>query len=294
MIEIHGPWSDDAVGGTPWIAVAMTQWKVGRLLDWVRDRAARVIDEGANFELWEPEDVDKRRKVLATARATLLSEQRPAARIRAEATPMSPFSPGDILRYRSSSVREVALWAMRNQTYEGLNQNHDRHRVQLPPVDQLVAAEPVVLTAESGYRTIRLTTLWLPRPGTGPEWEVIANVPFPEGRRGIGSGLTYVEQSRSKRLQRLGSRRKWNIGGRQANATTPKLMRCNRSSILARLGLGCVRPGQVFQGKWLWTWRSRPDDCSTALGLAIQPRYGRKSSRCWMTTRASTRWQAPS
>ncbi len=33
---------------------------------------------------------------------------------------MSPFSPGDILRYRSSSGREVALGAMRNQTYEGL------------------------------------------------------------------------------------------------------------------------------------------------------------------------------
>ncbi len=24
-------------------------------------------------------------------------------------------------------------------------------------------------------------------------------------------------------------------------------------------------------GKWLWTWQSRPDDCSTALGLATTP-----------------------
>lgn len=209
LIDAYSEWFVDAPETTnAWLALALAQWKVGRLLDWVRDRAIRVIDEGADLQTWEDsEGIEKRRQVLSKTRAILLSEQRAPVRIRAEPKPMSPFLPGDILRYRSSSGREVAFWAMWNDTHEGLTspsvdtnfQLAMMGDLELPPVEEIVSGGPYVFTLEGGYRTTIQTTLWLPQQATGPGWDVIANVPFPDERRDRSHQITVVREPRSKR-----------------------------------------------------------------------------------------------
>jgi len=63
-----------------WLALAWTQWTVGRLDPRVKDTALRVIDDGLDLKRWENSPLRaKREKALAAARVKLLSPQ-PAAK----------------------------------------------------------------------------------------------------------------------------------------------------------------------------------------------------------------------
>ena len=65
-----------------WIALASTQWKLGRLEDRTREMALQVIDNGTDLARWDvPKDRVKREAVLAKTRAELLSAPPPAKRI---------------------------------------------------------------------------------------------------------------------------------------------------------------------------------------------------------------------
>lgn len=135
----------------------MAKRQTGRLLAWVRDRAVKAIDDGADLELWQ-DGIEVRSVVLGETRQILLSERPRPARIRGEPRPESPFAEGDVLRYRRGTGREVALWAMRNETRSGLAgatvstefQPVGLGDLHLPPLDQLLASEPLVLTASNG------------------------------------------------------------------------------------------------------------------------------------------------
>jgi len=63
-----------------WLALAWTQWTVGRLDPRVKDTALRVIDDRLDLKRWENSPLRaKREKALAAARVKLLSPQ-PAAK----------------------------------------------------------------------------------------------------------------------------------------------------------------------------------------------------------------------
>ena len=87
-----------------WIALAITQWKKGRLLPEVRDEALTCIDSGVDLLRWasEPEKVIRKRKdALEKAKQTLLSPMPPAKKI-----PMpswmkdDPWQLGDLISYK--------------------------------------------------------------------------------------------------------------------------------------------------------------------------------------------------
>ena len=61
-----------------WLALALSQWSTGRLLDSVRDVALEVIDDGSDLGRWNTEALrTAREKALARARSQLLSSEQP-------------------------------------------------------------------------------------------------------------------------------------------------------------------------------------------------------------------------
>jgi hypothetical protein len=194
---------------TAWIALALTQWKLGVLSEEVKDRAIRAIDDGADLSLWTDEgerQAAKRRRALAQARATLLSDQRAPVRVRPSPVSLSPFRPGDVLRVRSASGREVALWAVRNKTTPMLTQTN----VETDFVIAAIGSPTIGPVQEISVATIPLLRgpsahgVWLvlPQEATGEGWDLLGNVPFPADQAQslrIGFQAWWVKKPRSKR-----------------------------------------------------------------------------------------------
>lgn len=87
-----------------WIALAVTQWKKGRLLPQVRDTAVALIESGADLVRWESESpklLGKRKTELEKAKKTLLSTMPAAKKIPMPTWMKSdPWQKGDILSYK--------------------------------------------------------------------------------------------------------------------------------------------------------------------------------------------------
>jgi len=168
--------------GPAWMGLAVAQWKLGRLVDEVRDAALRAIETELAEPMFEGADRGRRQAVLLKTRDQLNSPPPPARRVRAERVAQSPFSPGDVVAYTTASGRRVALWAMFNKRHEGfVTVSVDTaFRLQalgdpeLPPLDEM-------LKPPAG----RIHQFFLDQPQDtgGPSWEVIANVPFPDPDR---------------------------------------------------------------------------------------------------------------
>jgi len=190
LVEL-GRIDDRAESRSGWIALAVTQWKTGRLLDWVRSRALEVIDAAPGEEWVHPKDVRRRRTVLERTRAQSVSPQRAPVRIRWERYAQSPFMPGDLLRFTCASGREVALWAITNKCHEGLTYVSINTVFQLiafgtPAVASpsvFIASDPVEFIPGGGSKQLAFV---MPQDAVGPHWEVIGNYPFPVERRVSG------------------------------------------------------------------------------------------------------------
>jgi len=103
-----------------WLALALTQWKTGRLLDDVGRTAIDVIDRGADLHRWEtPQLRSAREKVLAKTRSQLLSPQPEARKLPKRRRSETPFAPGDVVRYSHSEGCNFLFWVTRNQTDKG-------------------------------------------------------------------------------------------------------------------------------------------------------------------------------
>src|SRR6266852_9700551 len=73
--------SFDDLGATTafWLALALTQWKMGRLDPRAKAAALRIIDEGIDLQKWDGSKLrGKRAAALAKARETISSPQPPA------------------------------------------------------------------------------------------------------------------------------------------------------------------------------------------------------------------------
>ncbi|HEV7298266.1 MAG TPA: DUF4259 domain-containing protein [Tepidisphaeraceae bacterium] len=114
---------DDAV--VFWLALAATQWKFGRLLDTVRDRAVAIIDSGADLRRWNDHGrsgVNQRQKHLSKLREQLLGAQPKARKLKPLPKSSTDFRVGDVAAYRlddRTSVRfcVLHLWSDRGGTY---------------------------------------------------------------------------------------------------------------------------------------------------------------------------------
>jgi hypothetical protein len=131
-----------------WLALAVSQWKTGRLVDDVRDRALAVIDSGKGLDPWrDAADRSKRERVLAQTREQLWSEQPHPTRIRKRAKSATPFGPGDVLAYRHGDGYYVVFWVLSNFSDRGGEYNHtellDYASEQLPDLT-VVGSRPAL------------------------------------------------------------------------------------------------------------------------------------------------------
>ncbi|MHB1415333.1 MAG: hypothetical protein ACYC1C_08775 [Chloroflexota bacterium] len=117
LIADYQPDDDAELGDVFWLALAATQWRLGRLQSEVLRRALVVIDSGSNLRRWEDEadpwDAASRKKILERLRARLLSPQPPPRTVRKVFRQDTPFEVGDVIAYRLESGRQALLHVAR-------------------------------------------------------------------------------------------------------------------------------------------------------------------------------------
>jgi hypothetical protein len=102
-------------GKVAWLALALTQWRCGRLVTSVRDKALQIIAEGGDSQRWEnAADRRERIQVLQKAKRDLLSPQRPPVAIKTTHLSVTPYTEGDVLAYRHPSGYELACRVFEN------------------------------------------------------------------------------------------------------------------------------------------------------------------------------------
>src|SRR5262245_23045535 len=105
--------TDDADEGPVfWVALALTQHKLGRLEERVRREALRAIDEGLALDRWReagPAQLKARQAALAKARAEIVSRQPPAKLIRPRFKDRCEFDAGELVGYKLASGDYVVL-----------------------------------------------------------------------------------------------------------------------------------------------------------------------------------------
>ena len=111
-----------------WLALAATQWKIGRLIATVRDRAIKIIDSGEDLKRWNESsksDIKSRTKHLADLRAQLLTPPSPPKKLKRYKKSTTDFQPGDVFLYRltartSMRFAVLRLWSDRGGTYTSI------------------------------------------------------------------------------------------------------------------------------------------------------------------------------
>jgi hypothetical protein len=120
--------ADKEVANVFWLALAATQWKLGRLLDTVRDRAIATIDSGDDLRRWQDNpksEINQRRKHLAKLREQLLSAQPKPKKLKPVVKSSTDFKAGDVAIFRFAelvAVRFVVyeVWGDRGGSYANI------------------------------------------------------------------------------------------------------------------------------------------------------------------------------
>jgi hypothetical protein len=94
-----------------WLALADTQWKVGRLEDRVRDQALELIASGNDLARFEHDRrlQGRRAKVLTELKAELQSQQRKPTHIRKRFRSVSPVGVGDVFWFAMPEGKRALL-----------------------------------------------------------------------------------------------------------------------------------------------------------------------------------------
>jgi hypothetical protein len=94
-----------------WLALADTQWKVGRLEDRVRDRVLALIASGVDLARFDHDRRlhERRVKVLAELEAQLRSPQRKPTRIKRPFRSVSPVGVGDVFWFAMPAGKRALL-----------------------------------------------------------------------------------------------------------------------------------------------------------------------------------------
>ena len=111
-----------------WLALAAVLWKLGRLVDSVRDRAIVVIDSGDDLRRWQDNpkaEISQRKKHLAKLREQLLSPQPKPKKLKPVVKSSTDFQAGDIVSFRLNEVTAVRffvyeVWGDRGGKYANI------------------------------------------------------------------------------------------------------------------------------------------------------------------------------
>jgi len=95
--------SDEGDAVVFWLALAASQWKLGRLIDNVRDRAVEIIDSGVDLRRWQGSstaEINRRKRHLAKLREQLLRPPPRPKKLKPFVKSSSDFKPGDVAVFR--------------------------------------------------------------------------------------------------------------------------------------------------------------------------------------------------
>ena len=87
-----------------WFALALCEWKKGRLSQFVKEKALDALENGRDLNRWNTvgneKNYEKRKKVLKELKSTLLSPMPPAKKIKKPTVHHCPWKVGSLLAYR--------------------------------------------------------------------------------------------------------------------------------------------------------------------------------------------------
>jgi hypothetical protein len=84
-----------------WLALAVTQWKCGRLEDRVKQAALRAIEDGSALRLWHGSPLERKRAAVLQATTELLQSPPPLPRKIAKVFRATcDWEPGELIAYR--------------------------------------------------------------------------------------------------------------------------------------------------------------------------------------------------
>jgi hypothetical protein len=101
---------DDNEKSVFWIALALTQWKLGHLEERTKNEALRLIAAGEDLKRWDdPNDRKKRAAVLEKVREQLLSPQPPPKRVIRTIKGANDWAIGEVVGLRLKSEKWTLL-----------------------------------------------------------------------------------------------------------------------------------------------------------------------------------------
>lgn len=103
--------SDPDTGPVIWLALADTQWNLGRLQELVKNKALQIIEEGSDLSRWQsdPKLVSKRKQVLARLRKKLNSLQPAEKKVKKRFVNSTDWRLGEVYSYKLSSCNFILL-----------------------------------------------------------------------------------------------------------------------------------------------------------------------------------------
>lgn len=154
-----------------WIALAATQWKLGRLEKEVRKQALEIINNKRDLERWreDSKDLKKREVVLEKLKEQLLSEQPKPKKLPIPFIRQTKMEPGDLIVYKHRTEKYIIFRVLQisqdscgdryprveildyysgNKPDKNIIDNLDRKTEELKPVDKEV---PIGLQPSGTY-----------------------------------------------------------------------------------------------------------------------------------------------
>jgi hypothetical protein len=114
------PEKDPDMAALFWLALAVTQWKCGRLEDRVKLEAIRVIDDGSALRLWRGSPLERKRAaVLEATKNQLESPQPPLRKVKKVFRSSCDWEPGELIAYCLLSGSFIVLQVIEHHTDAG-------------------------------------------------------------------------------------------------------------------------------------------------------------------------------
>jgi hypothetical protein len=113
--------ADPDESGVVWLALAATQWKVGRLEPQTLERALEVIDSGADLKRWAAgtKDFSKRKVALEKLREQITSPQPPERKIARRVLCECDWRKGELVAFKLRSGTSLILRVIDHHTDRG-------------------------------------------------------------------------------------------------------------------------------------------------------------------------------
>jgi hypothetical protein len=112
VISLFKDSHDDSDDGPPfWLSLAATQFRYGRLEEYVRDRAIKIVDDGTDLARFSatPKLVRARERVLQKLRAQLIGPQHEPVKVRPDVPSECAWEPGEVVGFQCNSGEWIPL-----------------------------------------------------------------------------------------------------------------------------------------------------------------------------------------